>query len=358
MFEDIKALLENPSRLAAAIVIGSIVVAYLVEVIVVRTVVFLTRRTKTELDDRVIEIIRRPIFLTVILVGVGAATEVLSKAGPHHWSVTNETKLLVMGVLETLAVVVWGYAAIRVGQAVLTASSKRGGGKGFIQPQTVPLFEIVLKILVVAIAGYVLLVAWDIDASGWLASAGVLGIVLGFAAKDSLANLFAGLFILADAPYRLGDFVVLESGLRGRVTAIGVRSTRILTLDDIEITIPNALIGNGKIVNETAGPDKTRHRIAVSCAYGSDIDEVRRVLLDCPEASSHVCTDPTPLVRFRDFGDSGLNFELLFWIDDPSRRGEVVDALNDRVYKEFGAAKIEIPYPKRDVYIKEAPPRA
>ena len=77
---------------------------------------------------------------------------------------------------------------------------------------------------------------------------------MGFAAKDTLANLFAGVFILADAPYKIGDFIVLDGGERGRVTKIGIRTTRILTRDDVEITIPNATIANSKIINESGGP--------------------------------------------------------------------------------------------------------
>ena len=90
--------------------------------------------------------------------------------------------------------------------------------------------------------------------TAWLASAGVVGIAVGFAAKDTLANLFSGVFILADAPYKIGDYIVLDAtGMRGKVTQIGLRSTRLITRDDVEVTIPNSIMGNSQVINQSGG---------------------------------------------------------------------------------------------------------
>ena len=125
-----------------------------------------------------------------------------------------------------------------------------------IDIQTEPLLIIVSKILICVISAYSVLMIWGINPVGLLASAGVVGIAVGFAAKDTLANLFSGMFILADRPYKLGDYINLSSGERGKVTHIGIRSTRLLTRDDVEITIPNGVIGNAKVVNESGGSHK------------------------------------------------------------------------------------------------------
>ncbi|MDH5712127.1 MAG: mechanosensitive ion channel, partial [Gammaproteobacteria bacterium] len=176
------------------------------------------------------------------------------------------------------------------------------------------------------------------------------------ASKDTLANLFSGVFILADAPYKIGDFIVLDSGERGEVTHIGIRSTRILTRDDVEVTIPNSIMGNTKIINESGGPHKKyRIRVKVGVAYGSDIDKVKAILMDVATNETSVCKDPEPRVRFRQFGASSLDFELLCWIEDPVLRGRVIDTLNSAVYKKFQQYEIEIPYSKHDVYIKAMP---
>jgi small-conductance mechanosensitive channel len=200
--------------------------------------------------------------------------------------------------------------------------------------------------------------AWDVDMTAWLASAGVVGIAVGFAAKDTLANLFSGVFILADAPYKIGDYVVLDSGERGKVTHIGIRSTRLLTRDDVEITIPNSIMGNTRVLNESGGPhEKYRIRVSVGVAYGSDIDQVKAVLKEIAINEPQVCDDPEPRVRFLKFGASSLDIDLLCWTENPEVRGRVLDILNTTIYKRFNAEGIEIPYSKQDVYIKEMPGR-
>ena len=159
-----------------------------------------------------------------------------------------------------------------------------------------------------------------------------------------------------DAPYKVGDFIILESGERGVVTDIGLRSTRILTRDDIEITVPNGIIGNGKIVNEAGGPTSHhRIRVAVGVAYGSDIDEVIEVLSGAAGSLPEILKSPAPRVRFRAFGQSSLDFELLGWIARPVDRGRITHELNCAVYKALNKNGIVIPFPQRDLYIKSMP---
>ena len=329
-------------------VVGSAVAAVLVNLLVTRWLLVLTRKTETDVDDQIVAALRQPLFVTVVVVGVFWASKELS--------LTRTTSTVLYGLLKTLAVLVWASAAMRLGTLLLLTLSRHAERVAIVQPRTLPVFEILIKIAVVGGALYFGLLAWNINVTGWLASAGVVGIAVGFAAKDTLANLFAGIFILADAPYKLGDFIILDGGDRGRVTDIGIRSTRILTRDDIEITIPNAVIANAKIVNETGGPhEKERVRVTVSATYDADIDRVEEVLLECAAEVDHVCRDPAPRVRFRAFEDSGLKFQLLAWIDEPVLRGLVLHQLHCTVLKHFREAGIEIPYPKRDVYVKKMP---
>jgi small-conductance mechanosensitive channel len=331
------------------ILAASLLVVLLVRLLVFPLILHLTRKTQTTLDDQLILGLRLPVAYTILLVGVS-------------WSLLSlqlqpKVSFILLGLLKSMAALIWTGAALRIGSLFLESTSRRQGQASWIQPRTLPILRIAWKVLVVGGLFYFLLASWHIDVTTWVASAGVLGLAIGFAAKDTLANLFAGLFIIADAPYRIGDFVILEGGVRGVVTDIGVRSSRILTRDDIEVTVPNAVIANGEIINESGGQHrKTRVRVKVSAAYGSDLDQVRQVLLSCVEGVQNVCAQPHPRVRFREFGDSGLQFELLAWIEDPVYRGRVLDELNTRVYKAFHATGIEIPYAKHDVYIKQMTP--
>ena len=126
--------------------------------------------------------------------------------------------------------------------------------------------------------------------------------------------------------------------------------------DDIEVTVPNATIANAKIINESGGKwEKERIRIKVGVAYGSDVDQVCKVLKQIALDHDHICESPEPRVRMRAFGDSSLDFELLAWIDEPVLRGKLTHLMLMDVYKTFQREGIEIPFPKRDVYLYQMP---
>ncbi len=341
-------LLANRFIQALLIILVSFVVARVFDWILSRVILRFTRKTKSQIDDEIIAILHGPVIKTIVLVGLVIATRQLE--------ISNTATTFTIKSLQTIILIVWVFFAFRFSTLVIQSVSRQETRIQIVDERTFPLFSNLAKILIVGIAVYILILAWGIDATGWIASAGIIGLAVSFAAKDTLSNLFAGVFIIADAPYKIGDFIVLDSGERGRVINIGLRSTRILTRDDIELTVPNAVMGNAKITNETAGPHtKRRLRIPVGVAYGSDIDRVKRILLEVAGAEEEVCKDPEPRARFRSFGDSGLLIELLCWIDEPVLQGRVSDALNTAVYKRFAAEGIEIPYPKRDLYIREMP---
>jgi MscS family membrane protein len=348
LLAQIPALPADPVLRGAIIGVAFLVLALVVRLLVKPVLHRLTSRTDSDLDDRLADHLIQPAFWATIAAGLWFAQAPLALGeGTRYW---------ISGALLTVIIVQWSVAILKVGMTLLEALSQRPGGTRWVQPATQPLFEIVLKFVLAGGAVYFVCVAWDIPVTSWLASAGIIGIAVGFAAKDTLANLFSGVFILVDAPYKIGDYIILGNGLRGKVLDIGVRSTRILTRDDIEVTVPNAIIANEQIVNETGGPyDKMRVRLKISAAYGSDIDEVERVLLSCCEDVEHLAATPAPRVRFRAFGASGLDFELLAWINEPVFRGLVLHNLHRIAYKAFNEAGLEIPYNKQDVYVKELP---
>jgi len=338
----------NPWMRQVVIVVAAVIMAVLVRLLFTRVIRIFTRKTETEIDNKIAEALRKPAVYTVILVGLILAY--------LEFDAPAQVNFMVLGVIQTYIGLLWSVAAMRVGHVFLEVVSNNVDRLTLIEPRTLPLFDMVLKVVVVGGFLYAVCLAWNVPLTSWLTSAGVLGIAVGFAAKDSLSNLFSGVFIVADSPYKVGDFVVLDNRIRGQVLEIGMRSTRLLTRDDIEVTVPNAVIANSQIVNQTGGPDeKMRVRVKVEAAYGSDVDQVEKVLLSCVKDADHVCGAPAPRVRFREFGASGLVFELLAWIDEPVFRGRVMHELNRRVYKAFNASGIEIPYAKQDVYIKEMP---
>jgi len=339
---------EHPYIKAIAVFLLSFALAKLIAHITVNFIGRLAKRTGNRFDDAFIDILHVPLFWTVILVGTLISITITQMP---------ETAIsIAQSIAFNLLTIIWSIFTVRLLRILTIAMSERAGPHSLIRPQTLPLFNNVFIIIVIALAIYFMFQTWHIDMTAWVASAGIVGIAVGFAAKDTLANLFSGVFILADAPYKIGDYVVLESGERGKVTHIGIRSTRLLTRDDVEVTIPNSIMGNTRIVNESGGPhEKFRIKVQVGVAYGSDIDQVRDILFTIAIDEQQVCNDPEPRVRFRTFGNSSLDFELLCWVDNPELRGRVLDTLNCTIYKCFKAEGVEIPYSKHDLYIKEMP---
>lgn len=308
----------------------------------------ITKRTRSDVDDQLIQILKRPVFITLFFFFLGMALKTVG--------LSDGVEGTLIRVLASILAFTWMMRGFKVLHLLLNTLSMNKGRFEIIQPKTIPLFDLIGKLLLIAMGSYALLIIWGINPTAWLASAGVIGIAVGFAAKDTLANLFSGFFIIADTPYQVGDYINLDTGERGMVTNVGMRSTRILTRDDIEITIPNNVIGNAKIINESTGRwEKSRIRIKVGAAYGTDANKVCDVLMAVANKNSDVVKEPEARVRFRSFGASSLDFELLVWIAKPVLRGRITHELNMQVYEAFNAAKIEIPYAKQDIYIKEFP---
>lgn len=332
---------------AAMIALVFIIIGKIADWIFSAVITRFARKSDNNFDDQIVDLLHKPVFLSFVLLGLSLATRRLG--------MPEAPAFITIGIIKTIAIVVWYNTFMGLMGLVVNALSQTRDRK-IVQTGMLSLLHNVMKIVVVALAVYFMFLAWNIDVTAWLASAGIVGLALSFAAKDTLSNLFAGVSIVMDAPYKTGDFIILDTGERGLVTDIGLRSTRILTRDDVEITVPNGIIGNGKIINEAGGPP-AQHRIrtGVGVAYGSDIDQVIEVLAGVAKDHPEVLTNPEPRVRFRLFGDSSLNFELLGWITQPVNRGRVVHELNCAIYKALAKNEIEIPFPQRDLHVRTMP---
>ena len=189
------------------IVVGAVVAGFLFDKLVARVLLLLAGKTETDLDDKIVAVLHKPIFWSVFLGGAAWAVFVLQLPPPAPY--------ILEGLIKTVAVFIWISALSKIGSIFLAWVSERQDKFNVVQPRTMPLFDIAVKVVVIGGGIYALMLSWDIIVTGWLASAGILGLAIGFAAKDTLANLFAGVFILADAPYKLGDYINLQTGERG-----------------------------------------------------------------------------------------------------------------------------------------------
>lgn len=337
---------DSPMMQAAIVIIVSFVIASVFKYFAIIGLKKLMERSQINFVSALLNLLHAPIYYSVLLIGLSSALRIL-----------NPTYLFAqLSFLASIGMFLWTLFLLRANRILLRGLVLTPDSFKSVNHKTLPLFQNIINIIIIVLAVYFIFSIWDVDMTAWLASAGIVGIAVGFAAKDTLANLFTGVFIMADAPFKVGDYVVLDSGERGEITHIGIRSTRMLTRDDVEITIPNSVMGNTKIINESGGPhEKSRCRVPVGVSYHSDIDLVRSILMEIAANEESLCKVPEPRVRFRRFNGSALDFELLVWIDKPEFRGRVLDLLNCEIFKQFKANKIEIPYAKQDIYIKEMP---
>lgn len=311
-----------------------------------------TARTAITFDDALIELAHRPICWTIFLLGLQHALMLQTLIPP--W------KGILPAVLESAILLLWFAALFRFIHWFVEESAHRIVERGKIGADLFLLLKNMLRVVAVVAGLLWLLAIWNVNLTPLFASAGIAGIAVALAAKDTLANFFGGVSIFADRSFKVGDYIILDSGERGEVVEIGIRSTRINTRDDVLITVPNSVLATTKIINESAPVPRFRIRIPVGVAYGSDVDEVEATLLAVALASPHVTRDPEPRVRLRAFGDSALQLELLLWVVDPSLKGLVTHHLLKTIYHAFNQKGITIPFPQRDVHLvpppKEPPP--
>jgi small-conductance mechanosensitive channel len=208
---------------------------------------------------------------------------------------------------------------------------------------------------IVVVGVLVILQTAGIDLTTLNILAGAVGIGVGFGLQNIANNFISGLIILFERPIKIGDRIEVGK-IEGDVVHIGARSTSVVTNDNITIIIPNSLLISENVINWSHNDDKVRFRIPVSVAYGSDVRLVERLLLEVADEDPNVMKDPKPGVRFMEFGDSGLLFELRAWTDTLThRKGLLVSSLNFGIHDKFKQHGIQIPFPQRDLHIRSGP---
>jgi potassium efflux system protein len=197
----------------------------------------------------------------------------------------------------------------------------------------------------------VVLQLWGLELSSLTVFAGVVGVGIGLGLQGIAKEFISGLTIIFERPIQVGDFVDV-SGLVGTVERIGVRSTTIVTLDQIAVILPNSRFLESEVINWTHQNPISRLKIPLGVAYGSHLETVRSVLLEAAQDHADVLAQPAPSVFFQGFGDSSLDFNLLVWIVDPARQFRIKSDLYFAIEAKFRDRGVEIPFPQRDLHLR------
>jgi small-conductance mechanosensitive channel len=304
-----------------------------------------TKKTRTRLDSLLVEALHGPLLALLLLIGVNiflGASELPSKmAGFATKGVSLATAFVLI------------YAAVKVFHGIL---EEYGRSYEPIRP-SLGILNLLGKALIILIGVLITLDSLNISITPLLTTLGIGGLAVALAFKDTLANFFSGLYILADRPVRPGDYIKLEGGPEGYVEGIGWRSTRIRTLPNNIVIIPNSKVSESIITNYFLPERRMSLLLNVGVSYNSDSRKVEKILVEeATRAAAELeglLAEPPPFVRFiPGFGDSSLNFTLICQVREFVDQYYVQHELRHRIFERLNKEGIEIPFPQRTVHLR------
>jgi len=306
-----------------------------------------TSFTATDLDDRILLRITPPASLLVVSAGLYLAAKSLPLPEKIHIAAAGGLFILTIAILTNIVyrsldeLLAW-YAA-RLGEK----------GTGGLDRQILPLVEKLGTIFLVGTALIIILKHFNYDILSLVTALGIGSLAIGMAAKDTLANMISGFTLMIDRPFRLGDRIQLAGGQTGDVQDIGLRSTKIKTLDNQLLIIPNSDLCNNLLTNQAFPDLRAKGKISIGVAYGSDVDQVKQLLVAAALDVSEVLRDPPPEAFFTSFGDSALQMALFFWVEEYTRLFPTTDRINSLIITRFNEHGIGIPFPTRAVIMQK-----
>jgi len=310
----------------------------------------LAANTTTKLDDEIVRHLKRPLRLIIILAGLYYALKYIK-------SDLTIASISIDQIFVMISILVVAYILVRIIKAILHWYVTEISHKTKI-PVDETIFKFINRIsalIIYAIAILVILDKLGIEIGPMLAGLGIAGLAIALALQDTLSNFFSAVYIAADRPVKIGDYVKLESGEEGYVEDIGWRSTRIRTLPNNIVVVPNSKLAQTIITNFNAPQPEMAVLVQVGVSYDSDLDKVEKVTIDvakhCQKTVEGAIHDFEPFIRYHTFGDSSIKFTVILraktFVDKYLLAHEFIKALKER-YKKEG---IVIPFPQMDVHM-------
>ena len=324
---------------------------WIIKIIFSRVIRRLTGFTKTTLDDAIMNAITPPLYWLALIYALQFAVDRLSLAFEQLQFDFDQIYFVLFLLIGF--VILW---RLFTNLANWYGEQLAKTGEVELGEQLLPFFRRVFLIIMTVIAAIILLDYFDIEISGIVATLGIGSLAIALAAQAALADTISGFVIMVDRPYRIGDRIEIQDlDTWGDVVDIGLRSTRIRTRDNRMVIIPNSVIGKSLIVNHSYPDTQYRIQIHVGVAYGTDIEQARKVLVEAVSKVEGVLTDHPVEALFLEFGDSALIFRVRWWLESYVDTRRMFDSVNTAMYTALNEASIEIPFPQRVVTHKIDP---
>jgi len=306
----------------------------------------IARRTKSKLDEAIIDALKGPISWFILIIAVRVALErVDSLLG--DWK-TFVPDLYFILYLSLIVRIFWALIDV-ITKWFSDEMEKKAGTK--LEKQWMPLLRRLAIIVVVVIALTTALSHFNIDISGMLATLGIGSLAIALAAQDSLSDVINGFLIMIDQPYRVGDRIeILDLDTWGDVVDIGLRSTRVRTRDNRMVIVPNSIIGKSLVVNYSYPDTKYRIQIHVGVAYGTDVELARQTIIEAASGVEGVLESKPVEALFLEFGESAMIFRVRWWIESYVDTRRMFDRVNTSIYQALDTAGVELPPPVRELH--------
>ena len=306
----------------------------------------LTKKTKTDIDDLIVAKTSRPISLILLLIGIRLAVI------PHK--IRADMLGIIEHVIISLIIAVVTYIAIVVFNIIISNWGSKFASKteSKIDDEIVNLLQKFARITISFIGLIFILDAWGVKVGPLLASLGIAGLAVAFALQNTLGNIFGGISLIIDKSITVDDFIKLDDSTQGFVTDIGLRSTKIKSTDGDLIILPNGKLADSKIYNYHKPLPTTRVTVEFGVKYGSDVEKVKKIVLNEIKSLKLALSEPEPKVVFDELGDFALRYKGFFWISSIEKKIDAREAALTGIYNALEKNKIGIPFPTRTVYLK------
>ncbi|MCE8422734.1 MAG: mechanosensitive ion channel family protein [Candidatus Methanoperedens sp.] len=298
-----------------------------------------TARTKTTLDDELVKALQRPIQLFVFLTGFAVALHSL-EIGTGYFDFFDKVIMIIYILLAAYFLSNIVHALIQWYQNDIAPRTESK-----LDDILMPFLDKIDRIIIFSLAFLMILDRLGYPITPVLASMGLAGIAVAFAAQETLSNVFGAFSIITDRPFKVGDRIAMSDTDIGDVIDIGVRSTRLMTMDNKIVIYPNAIISKGKIINYSEPDLKVRFTMKVSIGYKEDIERAQKLMTEIAKKTDGVISDPAPQAYVVSLSSYTIDMILHIWVTDYRLEFKVSDMIYREIIRKFAAEKIDIPYP-------------
>lgn len=330
--------------LLGVLLLGRWIISLILEKILFR----ITKRTKNNLDNQILNSARFPIYLLAVVLVLDSAIRRLSFL-PEDWDTWLKEGFFVLyflvGFIFTWRLVTHLFSWLSEEMSQKTEAN--------LDKQLFPFVQRIVLILLSVIGIITILSHFKVNITAMVTTLGIGSLAVALAAQSALEDTISGFLIMIDQPYRIGDRIeLLDLDTWGDVVDIGLRSTRIRTRDNRMVVVPNSQIGKSLVVNYAYPNDQYRLEIHLGVAYGTDLEKARQVIINAVKQVEGVLPDHPVEALFLEFGDSAMIFRVRWWLESYVDTRRMFDRVNTALYNALLKENIQLPFPQLDVHMK------